>query len=228
MKKIISFILIFSLLLSLCGCSNENDKKASEEKPNIFLYYIDEMTPEKIAKECEYYYMNIPYEGETYEEYLSTFKAKPANDFKENSHRFYTDSFGDFQPPTRDVIRTITVSGILPQMDGTIGYNESDNTEIDVIVELWIKDYDRAEKVYNLLFDYLSPHYSFNKFNQPVDYRETTYWHAEGSQRVEASELVNKIDFLTMETYEDFYVIKSTYCNFLNLDDKNDNNNLDR
>ncbi len=199
----------------------------NKEDENIYLYYIDSMSAEEVATECEYYFNNLPYKGESYEEYEGTMKVTPIISTYWNYsdgiyYKFYTAEIGQkIEPPMKDIIKSINIYGIYPQMDGSIGFGDNTyNPVATVRVELWISDYDKAAEIYDLLFDYSLPNYQpnereFGRSDSAVrDYRETTSWRAEGMFRTSDSSWSGET-FLTMEKQGEFYVLIAQYSTVL-------------
>lgn len=197
-------------------------ENVDEGLDDYFLYYVDNMTAEEIASECEYYFTNMPYKGETYEEYESTLKVAPykasAADYQyQLLYKFYTSDYDyDVRIPEKDAIKAIRISGVEPQMDGTIGFGtNSYNPKVTVSVELWISDYEKAAKVYDLIFNYSSPNYQADESahfygDQLVDSRETTTWYADGVFQNSKNSWSNE-RFMTMEKKDSFYVLTVQY-----------------
>lgn len=74
---------------------------------------------------------------------------------------------------------------------------------VGVRVELVLSDYDKAAKVYDLLFNELSPHY-----NSIGDHRKTEWWHSDGYLlRKDGSSNSGFRDFLKMSKDGDFFVL---------------------
>lgn len=181
-----------------------HDDVANQES---IIYSVDNMSEQEILEECNYYFNNLPFKGESYDEYRKTMKAAPLDtSIAESTYFIFTnDSYGI---PDEDYIRTIRVDGIITQMDGTIGFQEQ--MPIIVNIELVIHKYEKAEKIYDLLYDQLSPMFndSLEKESSVIDSRESTYWYAQGYIKT-SDHSTKQTYYLSMRKDGDFYTINA-------------------
>ena len=172
------------------------------EKDGDFLYYIDNMSAEEIVSECVYYFNNLPYKGEHFEEYLNTFKVTPILEdplYPRIRYYYKADAI-----PEKDVLKEITIDGWLTQMDGSLTYvGESSWPYTTIGVYLWIKDYNKAADVYDRLYNYLLPYYSEDGLIE--DHREGTSWYARGGFPLPNG--TTFLEFMNMSKSNDYFVI---------------------
>ncbi len=200
-----------------------NEVKSDEEKEQplyssshddlkqpLIVYPIDDMSEQEIVKECEYYFNNLPFKGESYEEYRKTMKVAPieSNDTGEENtcFVFVNDLYG---VSDEDYIRTIRVDGLLTQMDGTIGFPE-EMPIVFVNIEMIIHNYEKAANVYGLLFEQLSPRFNSasEKEQSVLDSRESTHWYAQGQITITDHSTMGSV-FLDMSRNGDYYFISA-------------------
>ena len=132
--------------------SFSDQKEDSEElvtSETAYTYRIDDLSDQKVVEECQYYFNNIPYQGESYDDYMATLKATPVNSQNDYgvAYRFYENSIDD-RSIDCDAITDIGVIGTQTEMDGSIGYS---NNYYGVSVKMTIRDYDRAANIYAML-----------------------------------------------------------------------------
>lgn len=168
-------------------------------------YLIDSMSPEEIAAECEYYIINIPNKGETYDEYEDRLKAEPISkniDADVFSYSFIGNDGGQ-EEIGHDAIRSISFFNFPMQMNGTIGYPTGEYHSSYVNVQLSINNYEKASAVYSILFDFLQPYYL-----NISDKRETTRWYSTGNMLLSSgAEFYPGTSFLSMEKVGDMYIL---------------------
>lgn len=135
------------------------------------FYYLDNMTAKEIADKFRYYYQNPPYQGETFDEYYTTFPVKPfitqdtyTSMYSSTILSQWVEMAGhgrrksELDPGRtvdkidRNAILSIMIQGAYVQMDGTIGYS-GEYYSLDM--RMFIKDYDTASAVYDDLFQWI-------------------------------------------------------------------------
>ena len=198
----------------LNGEASQNIISETSEKEDVndnFVYFIDNLSAEEIVSECEFYFTDIPYKGEAYSEYVETFKVAPIDiqgiDTNRITYSFYRD---EYRIPNADFIKKIEITGIVSQMDGTIGFGSSSTPHMTVYIELWIQDYDKASEVYDKLFDFLKPYYYVEEAFS--DRRESTTWSSNGAIPVDPTNLSMGYytkEFLKMTKQNGFFVINT-------------------
>ncbi len=185
--------------------NTEPTAEVSSQEPE-FYYYVDELSAEEVAAEVESLLDNKPYKGQSFEDYGNGFNAKVRVDQSINyfgPYYFYSDGYDGV--PDKDAITQIDLGGVSPQMDGTIGFEDLDGEKyVDVKVYIAIYDYDKAEKTYDCLYDYLTPFYE-----PGGDDRETTQWRSWGSIHF-SSNFSRGVDYLSMYKREKDYLIQAT------------------
>jgi len=134
--------------------SFSDQKEDSEElvtSETAYTYRIDDLSDQKVVEECQYYFNNIPYQGESYDDYMATLKATPVNSQNDYgvAYRFYENSIDD-RSIDCDAITDIGVIGTQTEMDGSIGYS---NNYYGVSVKMTIRDYDRAANIYAMFYN---------------------------------------------------------------------------
>lgn len=180
-----------------------NDNMISEE----CFFLIDDMSVDDIIIEVEKYLNNKPNKGGSYEEYAKSFKYEPVvvegYDGVMN-YKFYNSEY--LLSSDKDAITEVVVSGLAPQMDGSIGYG--DNTllypTITIEVSFCLHDYDKAVEVYDRLFNELSPRYENIR-----DQRETTNWGSSGSFRINDRSSMG-VSIVSMEKRNDCYFLRTS------------------
>ncbi len=176
------------------------EKDDSEEIQSSYTYSIGNLSNEEVIKECQYYYENVPYQGEPYDEYYKTLKVPPVRTYEEFgvNCQFY-DSANSFDNPEQDVITDIRIQNSQTEMDGTIGYTGYYYT---VIVEMIIKDYDRAANIYDGLYNLIIS----DDYSEIEDDRSSTTWRSFGMFRYIDNAATGSW-FLTMEKQDKGFVI---------------------
>lgn len=150
-----------------------------------FNYYINNLSNDEIISECLSLLSNVPENGQTIEQYTSTFKNAPlSTDINEYlMYYYFTDNYDPRKNfPTQNAIIRVSGNGIGTQMDGTLAKRDDQSPFMEI--ELCITDYDTASAIYDKLFNELSPIY-----RNVNDSRNGTKWHA--SAWYEATVTVN-------------------------------------
>ncbi len=188
------------------GIKVVDDKKTeSKTKSGKNTYPINKKTEQEIYEEILTILQNKPSQGQTVDDYAKVLGGKPVKNIFAGgvygSLRFYFQENLD-DAPQKDQITYVGVSGVYQNMDGSIGIsNKTDDFYSYVAFSLM--DYDRAAKVYDLLFDELSKQYS----NTMNDQYEHTKWRAIGSPEKDG----NSTYFLSLEKKEEYYVLNALY-----------------
>lgn len=178
------------------------DNTISEE----CFYLIDDMSVDEIISEVEKYLNNKPNKGDSYENYANSFKYSPivVEEYEVMNYRFYNSEY--LLSSEKDAITEVKVSGLAPQMDGTIGYGNNDllNPVITIEVSFCLHDYDKAVEIYDRLFNELSPQYQNVR-----DQRETTNWGSSGSYRINDTSTMG-VTIVSMEKRNDCFYLRTS------------------
>lgn len=171
-KQMIATVLVGSMMLA--GCSSgaaettkdnssqdisvtESEQETNSENSDVaaseFVNYFDisDMTPEEIVNEIIYYYENRPVQGDTYEKICSTFKVEPYELITDDTlvSALYMEEGP--RPISDEGVFYITYYGFKKSAeDGSI--ETGDRSAL--CINIFFKDHDRAEQVYELLADY--------------------------------------------------------------------------
>ena len=150
--------------------SNTHNDDSQERDDSSFTYFIDSLSDSEVVEECEYYFYNIPDQGESFDTYYSCLKAVPVNTFEDNGVecQFYDNRIMN-EPTDRDVITWIRILGTQSEMDGNIGYCMD---YYGVTIGMIITDYDRAAYIYDALYNSIVNEYYF----EIDDRRDSTTW----------------------------------------------------
>ena len=137
------------------------------------VYSLSEMNAAQIVEEFIYYFNDFPYEGQTYEEYETTMKVRPNNPKSESLS--YTFGDGILREPKEDCILSISMGGTTMQMDGSIGLKKAQSadgiTYFESRVSAYICDYEKANAVFELLYEYfLSQYPTLTKETENTDW----------------------------------------------------------
>lgn len=178
------------------------EETTSEES---YSYVIDSLSDNDVVNECKYYFENIPSQGESFDDYYATLKAKPVIAYNDCGVecQFYDNSI-DKEQTEHDVITSIGILGTQTEMDGSIGY--SDNY-YGVRVNMIIQDYSRASNIYSQLFDIVLASGKFTGIN---DVRESTRWNADAMFWTSDSGAMG-VTLISMEKQVNGYNIRVTY-----------------
>lgn len=187
MKKLKPLIVLMTLGLSISACSSQ----ATVQYP-IITYDISQMQPERILMECNYIHDIFPEVGstlDTIKENVSTELGKQCTsasldkymmetsvrlNFVENSENI-EDYKKDYKH-AENVIKNITYCGLQEQMDGSLGYYEyNEGNYLATEITLNVTDFDKAEKIFDLLSNRLSYMYDDVQI-----YQDSTYWYVQG------------------------------------------------
>lgn len=181
--------------------------EVTEETTNeeSYSYIIDSLSDTDVVNECKYYFENIPSQGESFDDYYATLKAKPVNTYNDYGVecQFYDNSLGREQT-NHDVFTGISIIGTQTEMDGTIGYS---GNYYGVRVSMIIQDYSRASNIYAQLFDIVS---TSGKFTEINDVRDSTRWNADAMFWTSDSGAMG-VTLMSMEKQDNGYNLSATY-----------------
>lgn len=198
-KKLVSLLLLSSFILT--GCSNntkptqiktqpttniETTIETTQEINEIFIYNLDGKSPEKIVEEIEYYFNNLPENGQSIENIKSKLKVEPIaiKDFAIYyfdreifrdpsciSNNYEPFNFNNFSPKNNCILG-INYTNCELGMDGK-SIDIRENSPIYIEMELSVLDYETASKVYDIL---CAKYVTVDKYG--TDDRNGTLWTA--------------------------------------------------
>lgn len=176
-KKVISIILLSILILT--GCSNttkttqiktqptnniETTIETTQEINETFIYNLGGKSPEEIVNEIEYYFNNLPEDGQSLDDIKNKLKVEPIEikdftiyyfdreifrDPSCTSNNYEPFNFNDFSPKNSCILG-INYHNCELGMDGK-SIDIRENCPIHIDIELSIVDYETATKVYDIL-----------------------------------------------------------------------------
>lgn len=191
---------------------SESDSKASLDEEtddsngeDSYTYLIDSLSDADVVNECNYYFLNIPLQGESYDEYYAKLKAMPIrtseNDGVDCGFYDYTKRI---EQTDHDVVTRIGIIGTQTEMDGTIGYS---NNYYGVQISMLIQNYERASNIYAQLFDIIS---AKEKYTELRDTRDSTRWSAYGMFWTSDYGAMG-VELMSMEKLDEGYYLTATY-----------------
>ncbi len=155
--------------------NNEQASLESVQDSSLYSYVISDKTPEEIKSIVFELIDHLPNSGDTIEIYNDSFDVKPCSaELSEYYDLGYTCKYfkGDsINSPDSDIIAGLQIIGIYKEMNGTLGVRDSRES----IVSLAIIDYDRAEKIYDVLYEELK-----GMDRSSVDGKKGTFWSCYG------------------------------------------------
>ena len=164
------------------------------------MYVIDNFSAQEVIAECQYYFNNLPQVGSSYEEYFATMRVTPLDTYiSDDYHLVECDFYKVDSDPSCDLIKWVTISGIQTEMDGSMGYN---GNSISVTIGLTIQDYEKAEAIYNGLYNLVNNKY----ISEIYEDKKATEWELTG-KRIDGY----GVGLLNMSRTENDYDIRATY-----------------
>ena len=184
--------------------SQMEEPEELETSETAYTYRIDDLSDQNVVEECQYYFNNIPYQGESYDDYMATLKATPVNSQNDYgvAYRFYENSI-DNRSINCDAITDIGVIGTQTEMDGSIGYSSN---YYGVSVKMTIREYDRAANIYALLYDVIVD----ENYKEINDTRDSTIWSANAMYYYTDSSAMG-VEFMSMSKESSGYILSATY-----------------
>ncbi len=170
-----------------------NAVEESVETVDESIYSLEGMSSDEILEVVKKTMENKPVTGQSYDEYSASCIIEPTY-----SYAYVSDINSSV-----DNIPSISVVNLSTQMDGTIACY--DGKQVQIIVSLVIKDYDKAVDVYNKLYDYLSPTYQ-----NPRNYTEGTSWRGAGDYSIDEWNSIG-VNFVGLSRNDNYYYITATY-----------------
>ncbi len=183
----------------------EDTSTKSEGKSVKNTYSLNNKSEQEIFEEIMAILRNKPYQEQTIDDYTKSLGGKPVEkSFKNGAYgslNFYFQYNTD-EKPQKDQISYVGVSGVYQNMDGSIGIGSKKEGFYSYAV-FCILDYDRAVKIYDLLFEELSTQYdrTYKDSSIPTVWRRTGY-PAHGGSGTE---------FLSMTRQEEYYMFSVRY-----------------
>ena len=177
----------------------------TSQENGMYVYNIGSMTVDEIIAECEYYFQDIPYQGQSYEEYKQTMKVPPtstADNSMVYSFMDQTDPYNYSYTPEHDAIYQIRVKGTREEMDGTIGFSD---TYCSIEIQMYIMDYTRASVIYERLLSQM-----IEKGMECRESRNGTHWSASTSIALNEYSYTSET-ILSLNKYGDYYTLDIRY-----------------
>ena len=185
--------------------ATENVSESSTNADINFNYYIDDLSSDAIVTECLAILDNIPTNGQTIDQYESSFKQLPLDSQIDEYFMFYYftkehDVRRNF--PSKSAVSYVSGTNIGTQMDGTLALR-SDQFHW-MTIELCITDYETASAVYDGLYNALSPLYT------DIDNRrDGTIWRASAMYKY-TSNAAAGVEFMKLEKVENGYILQAS------------------
>ena len=193
-KKLVSLLLLSSFILTGCSTNtratqvkiSSNTEETSVYVTETFKYNLGGKRAEDIVNEIEYYFNNLPKDGQSLEDFNSMLRVEPVE--TNNFVIYYYDrnlyknsptirngyemfNFTDYSPKNSCILG-INYTNLELGMNGqTIDISNNDNVRIEL--ELSILDYKTAEAVYDILY---TKYITDNEHG--MDDRSGTTWHS--------------------------------------------------
>lgn len=234
MKKIISILLLSTLILSGCSDKDNKDDEIQSFDPSLFevvgdagedgdyessitsqdiqstqynyTWSLTDLSVEDITNECINLYTNLQNsDGCTIDQYYEVFGHDRAVETDSLSQWFTTS--GRENLAEIDCITYIGVAGITQQMNDTITVENP----FRIHISMFISDYDKAEQLYQAFYDYSQANYS-----DVTDDRDGTDWHASGYVVDQSNDYFSSsysFEFLSMEKQSNGYSIRVVLSN---------------
>ena len=200
MKKSFVFIIIVAIIILSAGgyyyFSNQEN----------YTYVIDDMSAEDIVDECMYYLENDTHSGQTPDDFFAFYKPAVESFVTDDNKRYVMNYFKKDVAPECDVVKTISVTYPITDLDGTINLNARRHGNYSY-VQLIVYDYDKATEIYRLFLEPLS-----NNFEDVNETRESS-WVARGDIKGSDNNVIvsgnEQTKFLSVEREDDYYVIEA-------------------
>lgn len=155
--------------------TESSDQESENNTADDYACPLDGLTVDEIVDLCNEILANVPQKGQSYDSYRESLVAKPLP-----LALYGTDySFAPIGSYDRDALISISLYGIQPEMDGSIGYQNIGS--VGVTLEIAIKDYSRASEIYEKLFRGLTVEYRRTGAPEGVSSNKNgTRWEASG------------------------------------------------
>lgn len=178
------------------------EETTSSQYQGIYTYSLEGMSNDEIIAECTKYFNMIPQmEGKTIEDYYNFFEHDKC--FGEDYFPSRTFAGNYANSPEIDCVISINGSGLYEQMDGTFGLYDTYNISIC----LFIKDFNKAQDLYDKGFNYLKSNCQVHDIN---DDRDGVDWEAQAWFDT-SSNSSSGIDLCSMQKGNEGYFITFNY-----------------